>query len=384
MILSPYTDSVKVTEDVGKFLQELACRKATFTKFIADKVSIGTDFEAYKLHQYFFVISYQEVPNRLTLRGEYKLQSLLDYLFDNYLLFHRSIHTERADIIFADKKDTHIISVYIDHSNITSDSVNSVIIHSRHKCNVESIVKNLSIYRNNNKKKSTIGIFVKEFGEVVVKDYNIDSSKYKFDSSLYNQDFEEASMSIIEKLNQNESGLYLLHGAPGTGKSSYIRHLTSTVDRRFVYVPPNMVDVVFSVDLLSMFIGELKNSILIVEDAEKVLLQRDASDGYHNSSTISTLLNTTDGIYSDLTKLSIICTYNCDRNSIDKAFLRKGRLRFEYMFRPLDVERAKALASQRNIQKEITAPITLAELLNDQDVSIEGNTLETEKRVGFF
>lgn len=44
----------------------------------------------------------------------------------------------------------------------------------------------------------------------------------------YNDDFEDIHKFIHKRLNQkNDKGLVLLHGKPGTGKTSYIRYLIS-------------------------------------------------------------------------------------------------------------------------------------------------------------
>jgi len=89
-----------------------------------------------------------------------------------------------------------------------------------------------------------------------------------------------------------------------------------------------------------------KGSVLILEDAEKALMKRESDDGFSNSTLVSSILNLTDGLYADLGQLAIIATYNCDRNLIDPALLRKGRLKAEYRFDKLDTDRAKLLVKK--------------------------------------
>ena len=57
-------------------------------------------------------------------------------------------------------------------------------------------------------------------------------------STNYNDDFAEVDNTVQGFLNTNKSnGLVLLHGKYGTGKTSYIRNLMNTVNKRFIFLP---------------------------------------------------------------------------------------------------------------------------------------------------
>ena len=71
------------------------------------------------------------------------------------------------------------------------------------------------------------------------------------------------------------------------------------------------------------------DSVLIIEDAEKVVRNR---NGNGNETAVSNLLNLSDGILGDCLKTQIVATFNTERQLIDKALLRKGRLIAEYKF----------------------------------------------------
>jgi len=119
---------------------------------------------------------------------------------------------------------------------------------------------------------------VKEF---VIKDPNID-----FESN-YNEDFKEVDSIILERLNEeNGKGLVMLYGNPGTGKTSYIRRIINNVKKRVLYLPPDMATELSNPGLVP-FLTDIPNSLLIVEDAENVLLKR---QGQHNQA-ISNILN---------------------------------------------------------------------------------------------
>ena len=75
-------------------------------------------------------------------------------------------------------------------------------------------------------------------GNMVAREFSVNSSMEEDISALYNDDFSEFNSLVIERLNNSNShGLVLLHGQPGTGKSSIIRYWLDKIKRPFIYLP---------------------------------------------------------------------------------------------------------------------------------------------------
>lgn len=205
---------------------------------------------------------------------------------------------------------------------------------------------------------------------------------YTFTEDNYNEDFPAFYKNLENQLKTNKTGLYLFYGEAGTGKSSAIRQLISDTDRKVVFVPPQMINCLASPDFTDLVLNSLKGSILVIEDAEKALMKRESEDGFHNSELVSTILNLTDGLYSDLAHISIIATYNCDRNLIDPALLRKGRLRSEYHFKKLSVDRCQKLMDALENDIDVEDEMTLAEIFNHEK-QYSNRKSEKKRPVGF-
>jgi hypothetical protein len=106
------------------------------------------------------------------------------------------------------------------------------------------------------------------------------------------------------------------------------------------------------------------NSILIIEDAENIILDRKQGN-FLSTQAVSNLLNLSDGLLGDGIRQQIICTFNCDVRSIDPAFRREGRLVLEHKFDKLSVENARRLCIELGLPgngENIREPMTLAEI----------------------
>ncbi len=192
----------------------------------------------------------------------------------------------------------------------------------------------------------------------------------------YNDDFRSVHETIVRRLRtSNDSGLVLLHGIPGTGKTTYIRYLSFIINKPMVFIPQEISQDLSSVNFVS-FMLDYPNSVLIIEDAENIVID----NGVRNFS-VSSLLNVTDGLLSDCLNLQIICTFNTSIRTIDKALLRKGRLISRYEFRELDTEKASRLASRLGITDKISKPHTLADIYY---MSKEGYTYSGIKKIGYL
>ena len=184
----------------------------------------------------------------------------------------------------------------------------------------------------------------------------------------YNSDFEPIHNLIFDTLSvDNSKGLVLLHGDAGTGKTTYIRYLINKVKKTIIYIPPNMVNALSDPALIKFFIDH-RNSVLVIEDAENVLITRNAG----STQAIANLLNISDGLLSDITNIQVVATFNTDIRNIDEALLRKGRLIAKYEFKPLELDRAEKLCE--NIGKSLNGSHTLADIYNADDIDFKKKT----------
>lgn len=176
----------------------------------------------------------------------------------------------------------------------------------------------------------------------------------------YNDDFYPFSNRVIEKLQKPKShGLVLLHGKPGTGKTTYIRYLASQLTKRMIYFPPYMASHISSPELIN-FLMDQEESILVLEDADNVISKRMGSE----NSAISNLLNLSDGLLGQCLHIPVICTFNIQQTELDAALLRKGRLLGMYEFRALQPVVANRLAQKLQLEDTFSQSISLAEIYN--------------------
>lgn len=198
----------------------------------------------------------------------------------------------------------------------------------------------------------------------------------------YGEDFEKINKHILDSLSSEKSGLYLFHGDPGTGKSTYIKYLCSGIlKRKIAYIPVALISALTSPDMLPLLM-EHKDLILVIEDAEQALLARDASSS--NSHVVSTILNLTDGFLGDAMNTSIVATFNTGKENIDAALLRKGRLRVCHEFKKLSITQAQKLAESLGYNtSDIVEDMSLADIYHMKDRD-SGYEKKEERRVGFF
>lgn len=109
------------------------------------------------------------------------------------------------------------------------------------------------------------------------------------------------------------------------------------------------------------------NSILIIEDAENIIMDR----RYQANSSVSNLLNISDGLLSDFLNVQLICTFNSELSLVDKALLRKGRLIAKYEFGKLTQAKSDALSKHLGYNLPITKEMTLTEIANQHEISTE-------------
>lgn len=227
-------------------------------------------------------------------------------------------------------------------------------------------------------KKKNIFMVTYRHNEITLSESKIQDTG-EIDLALhYGESFLPVDKVIREDLQNKNSGVVLLHGKPGTGKTYYLRNLINSIDRKFIYIPSFTVSSLGSPSMVSL-LERNKGSVFVVEDAEQCIMDRGNGD---NGGLVSILLNYSDGILSDFFKSKLICTFNCDIGKIDEAFLRKGRLVAKHEFGKLDKDGSQKLIDKLGIKTKVDSGMTLAEIYNFKKENFVKE--EKEKKIGFL
>lgn len=181
----------------------------------------------------------------------------------------------------------------------------------------------------------------------------------------YGSDFPAWETEWVARLRKSESGLTVLFGPPGCGKTSYLRALMSKLldEAVFYFVPVSESEMLSNPRFVSFWVKETqdyrkKQKIAILEDAEDLLLTRDGG----SRDRVSNLLNIADGFLGDHLKLHVIATTNVPFSKLDPAIIRPGRLIGLREFRRLSRPEASLLAKARGVELPEQSDYSLAEL----------------------
>mgnify|MGYP005989707645 FL=1 len=262
-----------------------------------------------------------------------QFEDLFYFLFDD-LIIHIDINTSSIKFLF---RETSILKV-------------------------EKLVKELKLFKKKKKRKRFISLLVYTKNGIDLTSLKIPKFKLAIKDN-YNDDFSSIHDIIYNRLSKkNDKGLVLLHGKPGTGKTSYIRYLVTKLKKNVIFLPPSMATALTKPELVPILIQN-QNSVFVIEDAENIVLDRENN----GNSSVSALLNISDGLLSDCLNIQIICSFNTDVSKIDNALLRKGRLIAKYDFKDLEIDKANKLSEKLGFDTIFSKPTPLSMIYNQSE-----------------
>jgi chaperone BCS1 len=244
-------------------------------------VGYGTHFGFYKKH--FVVISREE-------NAEAKLESLKESLNITIYGYNKSIVAD----MFADI-DAHILQ--------KTQSKNTVLI-STSAGDYWNTPKNIV-----SRHPSTIILPEDVCQEIIDHIYK----------------FEQAEETNRKRGLPHRTGI-ILHGLPGTSKSSIIHAVASATERRIQYLSLGAVENDKEFNSLITSFSRWNNAILVIEDIDATkahVKDRESGEDVSETLSLSTLLNTLDGLISPHGLVTIVTTNHFE--TLDPALIRPGR-----------------------------------------------------------
>ena len=251
------------------------------------------------------------------------------------------------------------------------------VLHNNTQMNFLEEVDNIvSQFREKQRRQPReMNLIIRTSGGYELKSLEIKRTKLDLDL-FYENDFSETDGLIRKRLGRKkDKGIVLLHGLPGTGKTTYLRHLIGRIKKKILFISPAVAAGLLNPDFVQLLI-ENPDSVLIIEDAENIIMDRKLDAG----SAVSNLLNISDGLLADCLNVQLICTFNSPLAMIDSALLRKGRLIAKYEFGALSVVKSQKVSDHLGFKTTISFPMTIADIAGQNEKSQKPQSIEV---IGF-
>ena len=334
----------------------------------------------------YFIIKFNELPSKYEVNSK-----IYDKIIEHYFLslnFKKDFVTKTINkrngcstsILLTDDEKKIIIELNVSDLKDKDDSLFDLkMYYSIRNGEIEEQIDFVKIKEFERfKQKSNISLIRSDMGHLDTEDYDLVLNPMDIELN-YGSDFLKVHDVIVNTLNkENGKGIILLHGDPGTGKTSYIKYITSLIKHKQVlFVPPSMAEMLSEPSIIP-FLMDHKNTILIIEDAERVIADR---EGNGSPAGVSNILNLTDGILGDCLSIQIVATFNMKREKIDPALLRKGRLIAEHKFENLSIEDTNKLLKHLNKDYVSDRELSLADIYN---IDLEVYKTKTKGKIGLY
>lgn len=186
------------------------------------------------------------------------------------------------------------------------------------------------------------------------------------DTLFFSHGEKDAVISHIERFNDTKEFytqkqlLYktgiLLHGEPGTGKSSLVKAMASTYNRSIVNVNiSNLAHIDLAKLTQAINVDENREYIILLEDIDTLFLNREGQTDKEANKVINKMLQFLDSNTSPTNVIFVGTTNHLDR--LDKALLREGRFDLKVECLPLTDRGAIEFAVSFSLSEEVAKRI---------------------------
>lgn len=333
-------------------------------------------------HEQYFIILFDQLPSKVSTKELYS-NKIIDYFKSigfteegKITLTRRNFEKSRETLLLNQNKEIIITiraNLIKEPGLVTIDILFNI---KKGELSEQLDVSKIKSFQEKYK-KSSIQLVKSEMGHLDTEEYDLIVPEINLELN-YGKGFVKIYETIVKRLNtNNDKGIILLHGDPGTGKTTFLKYLTKQIkNKNILFIPPSMAEMLSEPSIIP-FLMDNTNSILLIEDAERVISSRESGG---STAGVSNLLNLTDGILGDCLNIQVVATFNMKRERIDSALLRKGRLICEHKFDKLSIEDTNKLLVHLKKNKTSNEPLTLADIYN---IDVDDLSLSQSRKIGF-
>ncbi len=173
---------------------------------------------------------------------------------------------------------------------------------------------------------------------------------------------------LIKNINKSKSGLSVLWGERGTGKTHISSYISSEINKALIFIPNNMVESTINNPEFISFLERHNNSVILIDDCgiyENI---------YKSNMLINNIKQIVDGILSNHLNINVILISNSYDVEDVEDILDCNSIIGEVEFNELEPKKATELSRHIGKNRKYKTPIILTNVLKDK----KGATVSNE------
>jgi hypothetical protein len=316
------------------------------SKYLGPTINLNINKDDSDLNDFLYSWEqFESRPNKIVIHNAYASKQFIEFFSNNFV--DRNFFTE---VIPSDDEYELIINDKMFVKLNDNVYCSYIVIDKRHE---KSVINEISFYYKNEKDFEFIQNVIEELNKCIVNfeenEYNklntisINSGSLEIEpvdisidldnfDMYYSKSTSKEIKKLIKEIKKSSSGLSILYGERGLGKTSVINYIASELDRIVIFIPNNMIEHTINNPDFRKFLKRYVKPILVIDDCEMLF-----SEYFNKSNTFTNnLLQLVDGFLSETIEANVIAIFNTDdEDEIDHSLLDANNLlrviKFEYL-----------------------------------------------------
>jgi hypothetical protein len=180
---------------------------------------------------------------------------------------------------------------------------------------------------------------------------------------FYNTDTFKKVEKLVKKIKKNSTGISILHGDIGNGKSQLSKWICKSVDEICIYIPLNLIEQSINNPEFKNFLKKWGKVLLVIDDCDFLFNPIFGKTNYFAQN----ILQLVDGMFTDICQIHSLLIFNTyDREEIDEYLVDSNCTLDIIEIDELDQEQANELSEHLNIKKRYKTSAKVIEVVLGQ------------------
>lgn len=177
---------------------------------------------------------------------------------------------------------------------------------------------------------------------------------------FYNNDTFSKVQKLIKKIKKSDTGISILYGENGNGKSQLSKWICNSVDEISIYIPLNLIEQSINNPEFKNFIKKWGKVLLVIDDCDFLFNPIFGRTNYFAQN----LLQIVDGLFTDVCQVHALLVFNTpSEEDIDEYLIESNSIIDLIEVSELNQEQSNELAEHLNSKKRYKSPTKVIEII---------------------